>query len=135
MSESSLSCKRIAFEVNRQLIARQLTVRECSEAFNLAYASEIRDGRKKQMTKDAVHRIRNNRFEVINERVANLCDFLNIEIENQLTNKDQKHSIQSLQKEFEMVEKIVKTKPELEKTVRSFLKNLVAIGTYKGHGQ
>ncbi|KTS74277.1 hypothetical protein [Pantoea stewartii] len=69
----------IAAEVNRMLLEREMTVRYCSDEFNIKYKHQISTGECHPMTKDFVQRVRTGRFKVFTPRVAKLCDFLAID--------------------------------------------------------
>jgi hypothetical protein len=127
MSQANLSCKRISEAVDKRLLTRGWSLRDCAMSFNDANAKEIESGKVRLMTKDVVHRVRSNQFEVINDRVAKLCDFLEVDLTDKSTPSTNIDIKLKLQKEFEMVEGIVKKSPELEQTIKSFLRNIAKI--------
>lgn len=135
MSQVYLSCKHISIEVDKRLSVSGWSLRECAEAFNRTNAKGIKEGRTRCMTKDVIHRVRNNQFEVVNDRVADLCNFLKINLGHTARESQKSLTPQTLQKEFEIVEEIVKKKPELEKTIKSFLRNIVSVATMQGEHQ
>lgn len=131
MSDSKLSCSHISIAVGHQLSLRNWSLRECAEAFNEANLADIEQGKIRLMTKDVVHRVRKNDFEVINDRVAELCNFLNIDIQHSPKDKARDNASFELIEEFEVVERIIQRKPELRKTIKSFLNNLATVAGYR----
>lgn len=74
-----------------------------------------------ELNKDFLLRIKNNKFEIANQRVSVLCDFLEIELEPQIPSQEH------FQKEFERVASLIASKPHLKAQVRILLEGIVEL--------
>ena len=127
MNNSKLTNSEISLAVRQAIKDRHFSVRACSDAFNLARQDEICSKKIEAMDKDFIQRIRSNKFKVVTERVSNLCDFLGIDINKKPP------SIQNVFiNEFDVLQKIVLSNPEMEKKLRSLLSNVADVLTLNG---
>ena len=69
----------ISQSVKAALKAKQLSLQQCCEAFNIRYMEEVDAQRLKPLNKDFVSRVSRNSFKVPSTRVLKLCEFLEIE--------------------------------------------------------
>lgn len=122
MSNYQLTSKDISELVNYRLASRKITIRECVNNYNKQRIKDQNLQKAPELNKDFLLRIKNNKFEVINERVSKLCDYLEIPI-----NKTSPRKI--FQKEFEKVEALVEGNPQLREHVGNLLSNIVDFAT------
>lgn len=122
--QSSYTNYEISLSVKDIVEQKSWSYRTCAKAFNERYEREIAIGEVKAIDKDFVRRIITDDFKVQSDRVLNFCSFLEINI-SQKNEEIIKTSV--FRKEVESIEKVVRQKPELEKTVRNLLKNIALI--------
>jgi diphthamide synthase subunit DPH2 len=121
---TTLSNLEISIAVNDALKARGWSVRKCSESFNINYLDEIKTFKVSAMDKDFIQRVKQNKFKVVNNRVLNLCDFLNINL------KDERKSFEYiLSDEFHAIEVAIRKNPSIEKQIRELLVNIAEVIT------
>ena len=75
----NITNREISQSVKATLNAKQLSLQQCCEAFNIRYMEEINARRLKPLNKDFVSRVSRNAFKVPSTRVLKLCEFLEIE--------------------------------------------------------
>lgn len=119
MNTSKLTNLEISFAVKKALNAKGWSVRRCCEAFNIKYLEKIETSEMVPMDKDFIQRVKQNKFEVVNRRVSNLCDFLKINLD-----REQKPFKNTLSDEFYALEIAIQNNPKLEKTIKELLANI-----------
>lgn len=115
--------------VNQALKTKGWSVRRCSGEYKKYRSAYPYGTSPSEISKDTIHRIRRGQFEVINSRVEALCDFLGI---NLRTSTYQTASNNRFSAEFASVEALAEKQPELEKTIKSLLRNINDIATFRG---
>ena len=94
-------------------------MQQCCEEFNKTYAKQISTKAVRPLGKDFVQRVRTNKFKVISARIAQFCDFLNIDTSEHLTYTS------VIQTEIHLVEEVIKNNPSFEKDIKDLLRNIV----------
>lgn len=127
MNNSKITNLNISLSVKKAVKEKHGTVRTCANAFNLRHSEEIENSGWRKMDKDFIQRICTNKFSVVTPRVSNLCDFLEVNLEIQPT-----PTRSALTKEFDILERVVRHHPDLEKTLRELLSNVANVLTLNG---
>ena len=74
----NITSLEISQSAKAALKAKQMSLQQCCEAFNIRYMEEIDARRLKPLNKDFVSRVSRNAFKVPSARVLKLCEFLEI---------------------------------------------------------
>ncbi|MBR7777946.1 hypothetical protein [Undibacterium rugosum] len=127
MNTSHLTNLEISSAVKQALKDRSWSVRACSDAFNATYSDEIKRNEIELMDKDLIQRVRNNKFQVVTNRVSNLCDFLEIDLK-----KTTPSIYSAFIKEFDAIERVVQRNPKLEQKIRALLSNVADVLALNG---
>ena len=80
LNNYTLTNKEISELVESRLSEKRLTIRACVELYNSKRQRSESLKHLPALNKDFVCRVKNNNFDVANERVAKLCDFLGINL-------------------------------------------------------
>jgi len=122
--DSKYTNYELSLLVKQGLETKGWSLRFCCNHFNNKRLGDIKEGKIKPIDKDFIRRITANDFKVQSDRVLDFCDFLEINVLQKFEGQIQKNVFH---KEVETIEKAVKQKPELEKTVRNLLENIALI--------
>lgn len=122
MNNFQISNKDISELVNSRLKTRELSIRECVNNYNKQRDIDKNLQEAPKLNKDFLLRVKNNKFEVANVRVAKLCDYLDIPINVTSPRK-------IFQSEFERVEALVDGNPQLREHIGTLLGNIVEFAT------
>lgn len=123
MSYNNLTNYQISKMVQSELDLKELSLRQCCDAFNRKYKADIETGFP-PLDKDFVQRIKTNNFKVSNQRVVKLCDFLGVDVSTSNIPREPK-----LRREFLQIEDAIQGNPALENQVRGLLKNIAQIAS------
>lgn len=129
MNKYTLTNYEISLAVKHALKQKQWSVRTCCAKYNELHESlnNRNNTGKIFMEKDFVQRIKNNQFNVVSKRVAALCNFLGIDLENgNICNQ-----ITSIREDFLKFEKAIVKNPLLEAKARKLLRNIIDIISFE----
>ena len=103
-----------------ELKKRGWSLRECVKLYNYKRLTSDKLQEQPPLNKDFLYRIKKNKFEVANQRVAQICDFLEINLKES-TGEHRK----IFENEFQRVELLVTQNPNLKKQVQNLLNSVL----------
>lgn len=126
MNEFNLSNQEISRQVARGLKRRGWSLRSCVGHYNNKRMLHARYKLQPELNKDFLLRVKNNNFDIANERVALLCDFLEIRLDGRSAPQHR------LQKEFDRVESLLDKNPQLASHVSDLLNSITDLANNAG---
>lgn len=126
MNEFNLSNQEISQQVSRGLRRRHWSLRSCVKHYNNKRMLNARYKLQPELNKDFLLRVKNNNFDIANERVALLCDFLEIKLDERSVSQHR------LQKEFDRVESLLDKNPQLASHVSALLNSIADLANNAG---
>ncbi|MBP4046273.1 hypothetical protein LQR30_22025 [Chromobacterium piscinae] len=119
-----ISNKEISNLVTLELKKRHWSIRNCVSFYNAKRKLDPSYTSLPDLNKDFLLRVKNNKFDVMNERIVKLCIFLDIDLE-----KAPNH-YSPLREEFDRVEALLKGQPHLERQLSTMLNSIADLATY-----
>lgn len=120
MNNYQITNLEISTQVRHAMVTKGWSLRMCCEEFNQKHKRQIKGGSVEALNKDFLSRIRQNKFDIVSERVFLLCYFLNISLDLR------DHKIKdTFNKEFTKLNQLVSKNPKIEKKLKSLLNNLI----------
>jgi len=121
MNNFNLSNKQISESVSDKLKELGWSLRRCVKEYNSQRKFNSSYKQLPELNKDFLLRVKNNNFDVANNRVAQLCDFLKIDV---VTTSEPKLKLHN---EFERIEALLKDNPHLFSELSSLLNSITKL--------
>lgn len=112
---------QISTSVWLALSEREMTLRDCSNSFNIEYKNEIDAGKIRPMTKDFVQRVRSGQFRDFTSRVAKLCEFLDVK---QMHSSTEAITSDELRRKILLIDSLIRDDQVLLKKVSRLLDDI-----------
>ncbi len=122
---SNLTNIEISRRIKQELDNRKWTLERCCYEYNLLFSKEIDAKKVTSLNKDFLSRVsREGGFKVLSERIAKICEFLTIDIENESRAKLLSEEIKSFQEE-------VLTNKKMERNYKTLTEFLTEISSVR----